>query len=74
MVSFVEAALINDAFGDLGLYIDFRFTRRAVLFDLGELRPFRSASCCVSHAFVSHTHLDHFNGFAFLGIGGCNAG
>lgn len=64
MVSFVEAALINDAFGDPGLYVDFRFARRALLFDLGEMQAVPQRKLLrVSHVFVSHTHLDHFSGF-----------
>ena len=64
MVSFVEVALINDAFGDPGVCIDFRFARRALLFDLGDLQTIPQRKLLrVSHVFVSHTHLDHFNGF-----------
>ncbi len=38
--------------------------RRALLFDLGELGYIRPAKLLkVSHAFISHTHIDHFIGF-----------
>ena len=32
-----EPSLLNDAFGDPGLYVDFRDERRALLFDFGDL-------------------------------------
>jgi ribonuclease Z len=59
-----EPALLNDQFGDPGLYVDFRDARRALLFDFGDVsrlpprKPLR-----LSHVFVSHTHMDHFVGF-----------
>jgi len=55
--------LVNDPFGDPGVYVDFLFERRALLFDLGENELPPRKLLRLSHIFISHTHVDHFIGF-----------
>jgi ribonuclease Z len=62
-----EAHLVNPAFGDPGLYIDFRDERRALLFDLGDITALPPRKLLrLSHVFVTHAHMDHFSGFDHL--------
>ena len=63
----LHAHLINTPFEDPALLIEVLWERQALLFDMGELGRCRPAKLLkVSHAFVTHTHIDHFIGFDTL--------
>ena len=67
MRSLFEPRLVNDAFGDPTLYLDFRDERRALLIDLGNISVLPPRKLMrLSHVFVTHTHMDHFSGFDHL--------
>lgn len=56
--------LVNDVFGDPGVYVDIRWSKRALLFDLGHNDGLGATRLLrASHIFISHTHMDHFIGF-----------
>jgi ribonuclease Z len=62
-----NAHLINDPYGDPGVYVEFKFRREALLFDLGDLHVLPPRKLLkINHIFVSHTHMDHFIGFDHL--------
>jgi ribonuclease Z len=62
-----HAELTNRAFGDPGVFIDLKFERRALLFDIGEISVLPTRKLLrISDVFVSHTHMDHFSGLDHL--------
>lgn len=67
MTPIFHPVLINAPFDDPGVFVDFLFSRRAILFDLGTLSNFSTRKLLrTSHVFVSHAHIDHFIGFDHL--------
>jgi ribonuclease Z len=64
MRSLLEPRLIDPTAHEPGLVVDVRDQRRVLLFDLGDLgRLPPRVLLRASHAFVTHTHMDHFAGF-----------
>ncbi len=67
MTHLFEARLVNDVFGDPGLYVDLRDEKRALLFDVGDISRLPPRKLMrVAHVFVTHQHMDHFAGFDHL--------
>jgi len=62
-----NARLVNDPFGDPALFLDLRYRREALLFDLGDIRALAPRMILkTDRIFVTHTHMDHFIGFDHL--------
>jgi ribonuclease Z len=59
--------LVDPTANEPGLMADVRDERRALLFDLGDIDALAPRLLLrVTHAFVTHTHMDHFAGFDHL--------
>ena len=68
MRTVLEPRLVDPTAFEPGLVVDVRDEKRALLFDLGppiEALPPR-VLLRATHAFVTHTHMDHFAGFDHL--------
>ncbi|WP_372592466.1 ribonuclease Z [Guyparkeria sp.] len=62
-----QPLLVNGPEGDPVVHVDFLQTRRALLFDLGNIRALPPRKVLrISDVLVSHTHMDHFTDFAWL--------
>jgi ribonuclease Z len=60
----LHCRLVNGPFGDPVVYAEVTFERRAMLFDIGEIRGLVPRELLrISHVFVTHAHMDHFSGF-----------
>ena len=67
MASRFDPHLVNDPFGDPAVYVDFKFERRAFLFDLGDISVLPPRKLLrISDIFITHRHMDHFVGFDHL--------
>ena len=63
----LDPHLVDPSAFEPGLVVDVRDERRALLFDLGEVERLAPRVLLrVTHAFVSHAHMDHFAGFDHL--------
>ncbi|MCX7635703.1 MAG: MBL fold metallo-hydrolase [Syntrophales bacterium] len=57
-------SLVNDPFDDPAVYLELKHRRRAMLFDLGDIRSLPARKILkIDYVFISHTHMDHFIGF-----------
>jgi ribonuclease Z len=64
MVYRVHPFLVNGRFGDPVVYIDFRYERRGILCDIGDLTGLSHNKIRqVTDICISHAHMDHLAGF-----------
>jgi len=62
-----NTVLVNGPGGDPCVYLEMKYRRRGLLFDLGDLHALPPRNILkVEHICVSHTHMDHFIGFDHL--------
>lgn len=55
---------VNSPFDDSGVFARNIYMKKAVLFDCGRLSNVDNSELNdIAHIFVTHTHIDHFNGF-----------
>lgn len=67
MTPLLHPFLVNGRFGDPAVFVDYRFERRAFLFDLGDISALAPRQLLrVTDVFVSHMHVDHLIGFDHL--------
>jgi ribonuclease Z len=67
MASRFDPHLVNNPFGDPCVYVDLKFERRALLFDLGDISVLPTRKLLrISDVFITHRHMDHFVGFDHL--------
>ena len=62
-----SAVLVNPPGGDPGVYLEMKYRRRALMFDLGEIYNLPPRKILkIEYICISHTHMDHFIGFDHL--------
>ena len=67
MTPLFHPQLVNGRFGDAALYVDYRFEKRALQFDLGDVHDIPPRKLLrLTDVFVSHAHIDHLIGFDHL--------
>lgn len=56
--------MVNGRFDDPVVHVEFRYARRAILFDLGDIAALAERKLLrISDVFISHRHMDHLIGF-----------